>query len=174
MLQIEVIRELTLEDLAAPQTRPALAPKSSIDRILGFHHAQARMIAEGKTLGQIAAVLGTSVNRLNTLLVDPAFEELVEYYRSQLEDVYLNTHMKASQVARLAMDRLMERLEVDSEKISTNQLREIAQGMLDRTDLPPKAANAQINAVPVITFNFGGLKGQLQEKPQVTIEHEEG
>ena len=46
--------------------------------------------------------------------------------------------------------------------------------MLDRTDLPPKAANAQINAVPVITFNFGGLKGQLQEKPQVTIEHEEG
>ena len=53
------------------------------------------------------------------------------------------------------MDELQERLELDPKSITTNQVREIAINMLDRTDLPAKVPGASAQSAPVITFNFG-------------------
>lgn len=168
-LNLEVLRELTPEDLLGkPGGR--VAPTEGLVRVRAVHHAQARLLAAGQKPAQVAAALGVSRLTLDSLQDDPTFMELVEYYRDQIDVIYLSTHEEASLLARMAMGELRERLETTPGKFSENQLRELAIAMLDRTDLPPKTGQAQPVTAPTITFNFGPL-GVGQGGPgQVTLE----
>lgn len=168
-INLEVLRELTPEDLTAKKV-PATVVRRDLDQVRAIHHAQARMLAQGLKVGMVAASLGTSRATLESLLQDPTFQDLVSYYRDQLDVVYISMHDKAALVARMALGELQERLEVTPSKFSDNQLRELAIAMMDRTELPPKASANQATTAPVITFNFGGIAERKSEAPQVTIE----
>ena len=88
--------ELSLEDLEAFKS-PVVVKKVGppIERITQLHHLQARLLAEGKSVTLVAASLGTSVERLKVLQNDPTFCELVAYYQSQKEAIWLETEAKA-------------------------------------------------------------------------------
>lgn len=165
-LNIEVLRELTEEDLTALPAKLARGA-SSLDKVRAIHHAQARLLAQGQKPGVVASALGVSHQTIHSLLDDPTFQELITYYRDQLDVVYLTTHEEAALLARMAMGELRDRLEVNPGKFSDNQLRELAIAMLDRTDLPPKTGTGQAQAVPTITFNFGGNVALGPTAPQL-------
>lgn len=156
---LEVTAELTLADLEAfrspVKAEPVVKP---LERVLAVHHMQARLLAEGRSAGEVAAIVGTSVQRLRLLQEDPAFQELLAYYKDQHDIISLDNREKANLVGRLAWDELQWRLEHEPEKISTNQVREIAFGATDRVDLPALANPLNQGQAPSeikITFQIG-------------------
>jgi hypothetical protein len=148
---LEVLRELTEKDL---EVRSEAKPPGTINTILGFHHAQARLLAQGLTPTAVAAALGTSPRRLGVLREDPAFQELVSYYQEQENVIYLENREKAALLGRLAMDLLQERLETNGKSVPTRELKEIAMEMGDRSDFP-RVQSTGGQAPTTITFNFG-------------------
>jgi hypothetical protein len=159
-LLLEVERELTADDLL----RLADAPKVSVpilQKLRATHHRQAQLIAQGKPLNQVAAIVGCTTQRLVQLQVDPMFTELVAFYQDQIMVLALEDGArmrdKLVDVGEMAVDELRERLEDDTKRsgMQTEQVRKIAEMALDRTVAPPKTA-APPNTTPVsVTLNFG-------------------
>ena len=159
-LTLEVTREITHEDLR----RLGEAPKVTVpilQKLRATHHRQAMLLAGGKDLNEVAAIVGCTVQRLVQLQVDPTFVELVSYYRDQtmvamLED-NVRIQAKLVDVGEMAIDELQERLADDEarKRMRTGDVRQIAEFAMDRTVAPPKAAPAQTLAPNAITINFG-------------------
>ena len=159
-LGLEVLRELTLADMA----RLAAAPKQGtpvLQKLRSIHHAQARMIAEGKKLIEIAAAVGCTTQRLVQLQNDPTFAELVVVYRDQIltasVDQQQRFQAKILDAGEQAIDEIVDRLENDEirNRMPIGEVRKIAEFAMDRTIAPPKQA---INAPPPpqrVTINFG-------------------
>ena len=159
-LLLEVERELTPADLL----RLADAPKVSVpilQKLRATHHRQAQLIAQGKALNEVAAIVGCTTQRLVQLQVDPMFTELVAFYQDQIMVLALEDGArmrdKLVDVGEMAVDELRDRLEDDGKRtaMQTEQVRKIAEMALDRTVAPPKTA-APPNTQPVqVTLSFG-------------------
>ena len=51
------------------------------DLIREAHHNKAKLIASGRSISEVAHILGTSAQSLERLTRDPAFRDLVSRYR---------------------------------------------------------------------------------------------
>lgn len=164
-LELEVVRELTegeLEMLRVPAT-VRVAPTRVLDRIREIHHVQARLLAEGRSLRQVAAIVGCGIATLRSLEVDPTFQELIGYYRDQVTIKYLDVHEKLALALGMAVEELVRRLEDDPEKFSENQLRLLVETLGDRSVAPSKVGMvAQAPAQQVFTINFVKPEGMKQ------------
>ncbi len=160
-LQLEVVRELTLEDLEELRTPgPAAVVPINLDRIREIHHVQARLLAEGRKLSAVAAIVGTSVARLKQLELDPTFQELVSYYRDQVTIKYLDVHEKLALGLGMAVEELVRRLEEAPEEFSNNQLRLLVETLGDRSIAPSKVGvSAGAAGGTVFTINFAKPEG---------------
>ena len=174
-LLMEVTRQLTAQDL----TRLADAPKVSVpilQKLRATHHRQAQLLAEGRKINEVAAIVGCTPQRLTQLMVDPTFTELVAFYQDQnmvgmLEDA-ARLRDKLVDVGEMAVDELRARLETDDgiKKVRTSELRQIAEMAMDRTVAPPKAAPPPSSAPAAITINFGTSLRNIENDPVKTIE----
>src|SRR5690348_6944168 len=83
-----VIRELDETDLAllADEKGSKAAP---LKRISERHHALARCLASGMAPGNAAITCGYAPSRVSILLDDPAFQELLAFYRADVNEKYL-------------------------------------------------------------------------------------
>ena len=175
-LLLEVERELTPEDLL----RLADAPKVTVpilQKLRATHHRQAQLLAQGKSLGETAAIVGCTTQRLVQLQVDPMFQQLVAYYQDQIMVLALEDGArlrdKLVDVGEMAVDELRDRMEDDSKRVSmrTDDVRKIAEMALDRTVAPPKVAAPSNTAPTQVTINFGtSLKERPPSAEQKTIE----
>lgn len=138
---LHVVRALTEADRELIENPPKLgiAP-TQLKRIGARHHQAARHVAEGKTDYQVAALTGYVLGTIRLYKQDPAFKELVEYYRSNLEATYWDVHKKLATLGEVATDELLERMEIEPERFSRKELREVAEFALDRSVAPTKAA----------------------------------
>lgn len=135
-LESEVLRPLVAADLellgeAKGYTIPPLK------RLRDRHHAAARLLAAGKPEGAVAAITGYDVSRISILKNDPAFRELLEFYREDINREYAAMH---EQLAGMSLDAaviLREKLEEEPEKLTVNQLLEITKMGADRTGFGP-------------------------------------
>lgn len=169
-LLLEVTRELTADDIQ----RLGSAPKVGvpiIQKLRATHHRQAQLLAAGKTLGEVAAIVGCTTQRLVQLNQDPTFQQLIAYYLDQnmviaLEDS-ARIRDKLVDVGEMALDELRDRLEDDTQrgKMRTRDVRQIVELAMDRTVAPPKAAPGAITTPTSITMNFGtGLRPVKDDK----------
>jgi len=159
-LLLEVIGDLTLDDLR----RLREAPKAGVpmlQKLRATHHRQARLLAEGRPIGEVAVICGCTRQRLTQLQQDPMFTELVGYYQDQIVALQLEDSArlrdKLIDVAEMAVDELHDRLEDNDKRraMSTGNVRMIAEMGLDRTVAPPKAALVATAPPAAITINFG-------------------
>ncbi len=98
---------------------------------------------------------------------DPAFQELVTYYKSQADQMFLDVHAKLAGLGEAIVEELQERLESDPDEIPINTLLRMGEFALDRSSAPPKSkTNAGPQALPSIKISFH--KGS--ETEQLTIE----
>lgn len=157
-------REMTIPlDIVAVATEKDLAPRvlrvlseadralfgaplkvSKLKRISDRHHALARLIASGKKPIEAAAMTGYTPQTVSVLKGDPAFAELVAFYREDAEREYVKLH---DVIAGLSLDAFLElrrRVEDEVEKLSVNQLMEIAKLSADRSGHGPSSSQ-QIN-----------------------------
>lgn len=144
------IRDLTADDIKSLATRAAYGsqPGQLIQKLRAPHHTLARLVAEGKSHPECSVITGYGVEYVSMLERDPAFKELVAYYKEQIGAAYINVHERLAVLGATAMEILQERLTDDKqvEKMSVGALREIMNDALDRSVAPSKVNQGALGA----------------------------
>jgi hypothetical protein len=147
MEHIAVAEVVRLEDLAGldhPMDRPSV-----VKRLRDHHHLVARLVAEGRRTNDIAAEVGLSVSRVSILKGDPSFQQLVEMYRmnyNQLrEAAFADVQKKLALLEANAIDGMNERYEDEPENISHEQMRADAEFASDRLGRGKISKNVNFN-----------------------------
>lgn len=140
-----VVRELDRADLVLLATEKGSKP-SAIKRITERHHALARSLAGGMKESDAAPLHGYSISRVSILKGDPAFKELLEFYREDAQRPYRDLHTRLAGIAIDAVEELSNRLEEEPEKVTNGQLMEMAKLGADRTGHGPQTSSFNINA----------------------------
>ena len=161
-------RNLTGADLALlgpPGEGPALGEASTITRLRTSHHLLARLLAEGRRPVEVCSIVGYSQSRISVLQRDPAFQELIEYYRGQAETAYVNVHERLATLGMCAIEELQERLETNPERFGNRELKEIAESTFDRSIAPSKGAPKGSPQGASAQASGGGITIQFIEAP---------
>lgn len=160
-LVLEVVRELVDSDLKDLLNSPNI-DVPVLKKLRAIHHRQAALLAEGKTNNEVAAICGTTAQRIVQLKQDPTFKELVGYYQDQIITMQLEDSArvrdKLVDLGEMAVDELRDRLEDEGKRnaMPTGEIRQVAQMALDRTVAPPKSTTNITTTPAVITLDFGG------------------
>jgi len=140
----EVLRELTSSDLALLATERGIQP-TRVQRITDRHHALARCLASGMSATEAGLVTGYTGSRISVLRGDPAFEELIAFYQGDKAKPVLDLQERMTSLALDATQELQDRLELDPDKVSTDQLLDTIKLTADRTGNGPKQTNINVN-----------------------------
>jgi hypothetical protein len=163
-LVLELVRPLTPEDLIMAATQPPTARLGPppLKTLKSVHQQAARLLAAGYSDLEVATAVNRTPQRIRDLKVDPAFANLVEVYKNEVDSKLADaTERGANLMAEIyetAAIEIRDRLEDDAKlsKVPLSELRQIAQMAADRSVAPPKVAQ-QAQAIPTqITFNIAG------------------
>lgn len=181
-----LVRDLTEADLHALHTSRLNVQPKLISRIRNTHHALARLVAAGVRNEEISRITGFSPSWISTLSnQDPAFKNLIEYYREQVSaefsEIHISLHERLTSVAMLAAEELQERLTNEPEALSASELNDLVKSAADRTGFGPqtKSTNVNVNidladrleAARKRAFGLGTATGgtQLDLNPQLNL-----
>lgn len=131
----------------------AQAPSQTIvplKTLRAAHHNIARLLAAGESVVVVSRITGRTVARIWQLKQDPAFQELIAYYSSQVEEVFTDTLEQMKDVGATALDVIQERLEESPDQIPTKDLTAIAKLTLDRTGHGPSKTLKVLNASSIL------------------------
>ncbi len=147
-IEAAIVRELDSADMVLLASEKGSVP-SAIKRLTERHHALARTIANGMPLGEAAILHGYSISRVSILQSDPAFGELLTFYREDAQRPFRDMHNRLAGLSMDAAEELHARLEEDMQsedkKISVGQLMEITKLGSDRTGFGPSSTNVNVN-----------------------------
>lgn len=171
-------RELGLADLDLLAGGYAIGDKApAVKAIRASHHSLAKALASGFRPGMAGSMTGYSASRVSILQSDPAFQELVEYYKAEVNDVFIDAQKRLADLGLDAITELQERLEVSPESFGNKDLMSLVEVTMDRSVAPSKKAQAAIGgpaapALPSIQIHFiQGPEGETPIRPpQITIE----
>jgi hypothetical protein len=150
-------RPLTQEDmnrhaLRDPDTSGPFAPLRSIRN---SHHMLARMLAEDRPGAEISSVLGYSTSRIKILEEDPSIKELVVHYRAQHDSRTADIATQVQNLTLNALQELAERLELEPEEFSKDELLKLVVNGLDRIGHGPSSkvnVSGQVDVAGVIAM----------------------
>ncbi len=142
--------DLTADEIAAledarrrrPEGESTVAP---LARIRDRHHAVARCFASGMSTSQVAAVTGYDVGRLNTLVTDPTMTQLISHYRSMVDESFVDMHARMATLSADVVAEIQDRLELEPEKISMQDLKDLLKTTADRTGFGPTTKSVSVN-----------------------------
>lgn len=143
-LEAEIVRELTQADLALLATERGIKP-SHIQRLTDRHHALARCIATGMSAEEAALCTGYTPSRISVLKGDPAFEELVAFYRSDKANLVQDLGDRMASIALDTAAELHERLSENPASFDVPALLSTLGLTADRTGFGPKATTVNVN-----------------------------
>ena len=181
-VSVELVRQLNAADLVLLDTEKGIKP-NAIKRLRDSHHTMARLVAEGLSGTEIAARTGYSQSRISILKSDPAFAELVAFYKSNVEEVrdaaFAEGMTKLAAAFNDAVEELQNRLHDNPELMSTDQVLDVIKATADRIGLGPASKSTNLN----VTYNLAArvaagrqalerLSAAPQAETPVTIEHE--
>ena len=160
---VEIVRALNAADIAMLETERGIkAP--SLQKIRDSHHTLARILAQGARPGEASIITGYSPSRISILQADPAFQELLEFYRSH-EDI-----PTGSVTEKMALVR-MDALHAVHEGILDGEIRgldalDVVKAMSDRTGFGP-ATKSTVDVT--VSMAEGIARGR--ERAAKVIEH---
>lgn len=172
-LALEVVRELGEGDLPALQAPQALGSTApALVAIRNTHHMLARLLAEGRKPQECSLITGHSASRISILQNDPAFKDLVAYYRENVEAQYADVHARLAGLGMTAVEELQQRLEEEPEKFSAREVKEIAEFALDRSIAPKKTAGGPGGGGPGsggLSININFVEPQAGGMPMLDV-----
>lgn len=147
-VEATVVRALEPNDLILlGEEKGSQAP--ALKRLSERHHALARTLAAGTGESEAAIICGYSLSRVSILKDDPAFKELLAFYRDDVNRQYADFHEELAGLSKDATAELRVRLEEDMEaeekKISLGQLIELTKLGADRTGFGPQSNTTNLN-----------------------------
>lgn len=165
-ISVSYSRELNATDLLKLETEQGIQPKP-LQRIRDSHHALARALASGMPAAEASLVTGFSTSRISILRSDPAFKELLEFYRSDRRNAEADILQRVSTLSLDAIEEIRERLETNPEDIKTRELLDIATAGLDRTGFGP-TSKLQVERLTLTTEDMLKLSEKSKDA-NVTI-----
>lgn len=167
-----VVRELEEADIIrlTMQKPEEVGGVASLQRVKQVHHQIAKMVAGGVKSNLIAAAVGLGPMRVHQLMQDPLFLELVEYYKTQKDELYVATHEKLASLTQMAAEELSARLEEKPDAFSNGELMRLVETAGDRSVAPPKVTQPTAAASQQVTVVFAGMGKPQQALPQALPE----
>lgn len=143
-LVIDVIGDVEMEDLQVLDLpRESVAP--TLKRLSDRHHALARALASGLSERDAAITCGYSSSAVSILKTDPAFKELLEFYRDRAGEAFETTSAKLAALTNEALSLLIEKMENDPESLTVSQLHDLAKLGADRSGYGPQSSQTNLN-----------------------------
>lgn len=147
-LAVEVVRELGSEDLALLALEKGVKPPA-LKALRDTHHAVARLIAEGRKGVEIGLITGMSQSRISILKGDPAFQELVSFYKTKVEEIrdiaFADAQAKLAALHSDFVDELSDRLHEKPESFSNEEVLDAVIKTADRTGNGPQSKSTNVN-----------------------------
>ncbi len=169
----EVIGELTRADFRAFDRKDAKTTKlSPLKRLSERHRNLARYIASGMEPSEVSAVSGYTNERINQLLKDQCFKNLVEFYSKERDIVFQSVQEQLAGMAKDAVEELQERLETDPESLSASVLIEMSKMGLDRTGHGPQS-NQNVNVNVNLADRLSAARQRIQDAKVINAVAEE-
>ncbi len=158
-LQAEVVRELTTSDLALLSTERGIQP-THVQRITDRHHALARCLASGMSATEAGLCTGYTASRISVLRGDPAFEELIAFYRADRGAEVQDLQQKFTALAKDATTEIQERLELDPASFGLDHLLDTVKLAADRSGNGPQSKTTNLN----VNVNLGDRMKAARER----------
>lgn len=137
-LELEIISSISEEDLLNRSEGALVSSEApTLSRIRGIHHEIARLLASGLKPADVSAATGYSLSRISILQKDPSFRELLSFYESKSDEVFVDVRKRMAVLGLDAASELADRLENKPETLSNSQLIEITKASLDRAGFSP-------------------------------------
>ena len=144
---IDVVRELTAADVEEREAFGAEAtPGGALIKLRDTHHKAAKLFADGMSIAYISLKTGYRTGTLYTLKADPAFKQLIKFYKEQKLDAYVDTHERMAALAHESIGELRDRLDENPADIKTGELMEMAKLGLDRSGFGPSSTTHTLSA----------------------------
>jgi hypothetical protein len=179
----EVLREVTEADL--PLLRDELREHNwaklragqgvgALTALRQGHQALAQSLAAGMSPEEAAWATGRSVQGVRSLLSDPAFEELLAYYRENQRERDFNAFERLVTLGGTAMGILQERLEESPDKFSNNELRTLMEASMDRSAAPARGAGSgQGGTHGAVSVNIRFVEPSTRAAPDAALDAKE-
>lgn len=169
-----VVRELTSDDVKKLWTLQGGDLKSEprpVAKLKHAHHMLARLMASGVPAAECHLQTGYSISRQSILKGDPAFNELIAYYKTQIEEKFSMVHERLAALSMDVASELQERLETAPEGFTNNELNSLLQTALDRTGHGPASSVQHSGLVGLVTAEqLQGIKEELSRRQVGRIE----
>ena len=147
-LVVERRRDLVESDILALADAAPLEQVTPVQQLRHQHHLLARLLAEGKQVTEAAEITGYSVTYISRLKTqDRAFRALIEYYKEQVAEVFVNVHERLAGLGLNTIEELQERLAERPDGFSHRELMELAELCLDRSGHGPTSTNKSVVAL---------------------------
>lgn len=139
--QVGYVRDIGPEELVLLHTISKMPTdvKAPLAKLRDPHHTLAKLLAEGEDPIAVSRVTGYSTQRIRTLIQDPAFAELMNFYAEQKVHRDRDIDMSIRHVAMTATALIQERLEEEPESFSNEELRKLQTASLDRVGFGPQS-----------------------------------
>lgn len=136
MIIAEVVRELSEEDIEA-LADGVNSTVPTLQALKDSHHEVARLLASGERPLDVALITGYHPSRISILQRDPAFAELLAFYRERTVAEYDFRVGRMKLINEDALAEIQRRLDIEAERLKTSDVLKIATAMADRTGLGP-------------------------------------
>lgn len=149
-LTLEYVRDLTPSDVVKLATEEAGIKPAVVKDLRQSHHTIARLLASGRHSEQdISIITGYSPSRISILKGDPAFQDLLSYYRGmeaeQHKHAVADMHQRLAALGFDTIEKLHEKL-LDGEVNDPKTLLAILEAVTDRTGHGKQTtANVNVN-----------------------------
>jgi len=156
-------RELTQADLEL--AKQADTPKARLGRLRDRHHQVARLLALGTKPSAISIITGYTASTISNLQSDPAFQDLLAFYRDDEDDEYRKMRAQLSGLGDDALAELRLRLEESPEKFSVKELRETIVMVADRTGNGPTSnVKTDVNVTVGLADRLAAARAQAADR----------
>lgn len=144
--KFQLDRELSPADI---EDMPKQTTVSPVKMIHTRHHKLARLLAGGETNAAAAIQCGITPVRVNQLLKDPSFKELVTFYRERVDAAYIDLHEKLADLAGMSMDAIISRLDENPDDFTPDQLVAISKMGADRVGHGPSVKQEHSHTIDI-------------------------
>lgn len=146
------VRALSAEDMQALECRTRHLAQMRVS-----HQEAARLLAQGHTPTEVAALTGYSLSTIRLLRASPAFSDLVSYYVGQKDAVAFDMQAKLALAAADGLQRLHEHL-LD-ESATPSFVRQVTMDLLDRTGhAPVQRVDARVQSLRLTPEDIREIK----------------
>jgi hypothetical protein len=111
------------------------------------HHSLAKCLAAGMSNWEAGAITGYADSSISVLKGDPAFKELIHFYKDKVDAEFIDIPRRLMNLATDALDLAHQKMEDNPEDVSINQALDLAKTAMDRVGFGPSqtSMNIQVN-----------------------------